>query len=268
MINRIKKIKVVRKLHEQFRICSVRIAVIKYKHWFDLINHFNIDITDQYTNFKLTTNYLKLATKALHAFQLKLIHRTFFYSLLKEDQKKEFKILDFGDSSGTHCRYIKKLYPYYGIKTLSVNIDQNAINRIKENGLDAINSEIQESWMFTNYDLAMSFQVFEHLENPIKALRDIKGITNRLIITVPYIKKSGIGIQDFNNINPENTHLFLLCPNDWGKLFRYTGWKVRHEEIYYQYPRRIPLLSWLLKKYWKWIDYEGFYGVILEKEIR
>ena len=144
----------------------------------------------------------------------------------------------------------------------------DAIDRIKENGLDAINSEIQESWMFTNYDLAMSFQVFEHLENPIKALRDIKGITNRLIITVPYIKKSGIGIQDFNNINPENTHLFLLCPNDWGKLFRYTGWKVRHEEIYYQYPRRIPLLSWLLKKYWKWIDYEGFYGVILEKEIR
>jgi len=269
MINKLKQIKAIRKLHDKFRSWSIRIAVKKYRGWFKLLDIWSIDITEQYTNLKMNSDYLKLNVRAMHAFQLKLIDQSILYFLLTEDVKKEIKILDFGDSSGAHCQYIKKLYPYYNIKTLSVNVDYEAVKKIKKKGLPAMQVMEEEDLnccLLQKRDMIMSFEVFEHLENPIKTLRDMAIISNKLILTVPYVKRSRVGIQDFKDINKENTHLFELCPEDWKKLFRYTGWEVKYEEIYYQYPRRIPLLSWLLKIYWMRFDYGGFYGVILKKE--
>uniref|UniRef100_A0A6M3XYL0 Putative methyltransferase n=1 Tax=viral metagenome TaxID=1070528 RepID=A0A6M3XYL0_9ZZZZ len=263
MIEKIKRLKAIRVLHDKLRMWSIKKGAKKYSSWLMLINIFDLDITDQYSNLKIDTEYLKLNVRAMHALQLKLIEKALSDLLCSYHG---INIMDFGDSSGTHCQYIKKMYPYYEIKTLSVNIDSRAIKRIKEKGLKAIVIEEEELWEIEYKDMVMSFQVLEHLENPIKVLQDLSTITNKLVLTVPYVKRSRIGIQNLKNTNPENTHLFELSPTDWKKLFSYSGWTVGSEEIYYQYPKGIPILSWVLKKYWQRYDFEGFYGIVLEKE--
>ncbi|MFH1309101.1 MAG: hypothetical protein ABIH85_00305, partial [Candidatus Omnitrophota bacterium] len=64
----------------------------------------------------------------------------------------------------------------------------------------------------------------------------------------------------------EEEHIFELNPKDWALLFLHSGWRVKYSEIYYQYPRKWPVLSWLWAKFWKLTDYEGFWGAILEKD--
>ena len=50
----------------------------------------------------------------------------------------------------------------------------------------------------------------------------------------------------------------------FSSLFKFSGWKVEKDLIYYQYPQKHPL--WLTKYIWKKLDFEGFFGVILSKD--
>ena len=47
----------------------------------------------------------------------------------------------------------------------------------------------------------------------------------------------------------------------------HAGWRIAHSEIYYQYPRKWPIISRLMAYYWRTLDYEGFWGAILEKDL-
>jgi len=92
------------------------------------------------------------------------------------------------------------------------------------------------------------------------------------VITVPYRRKSRVGLNYLRNevkkkVYAENVHIFELCPEDWTKLMLHSGWRVINNEICYQYPRKLPLLRKIFALYWEKIDYEGFWGVILEKDL-
>jgi len=95
--------------------------------------------------------------------------------------------------------------------------------------------------------------------------------TNIMIITVPYLKTSRVGLHRIRNkVNgkrsAEEEHIFELSPQDWTLLFLHAGWRVIHSQIHYQYPRRWPVISFALKLFWRYSDFEGFLGVILEKD--
>jgi len=68
------------------------------------------------------------------------------------------------------------------------------------------------------------------------------------------------------NVNPENTHIFELSPEDWRLIFRHSGWAIEAERIYLQYPKR-SLFSFLLKRYWRhYYPFVGFYGAVLKPD--
>ena len=82
-------------------------------------------------------------------------------------------------SSGTHTLYLKTLIKEFNIKALSVNLDQNAIKKIKDKGLEAIHSKAEDLDKYNiNPDLFMSFQTVEHLNSPINFLKSISQNTN------------------------------------------------------------------------------------------
>ena len=92
-----------------------------------------------------------------------------------------------------------------------------------------------------------------------------------MLITVPYLKKSRVGLYYIraNSVKPifaEEEHIFELSPEDWSLLFKHAGWKVVYSKIYYQYPRKIPILKSILAALWRSTDHEGFWGVVLEKD--
>ena len=68
----------------------------------------------------------------------------------------------------------------------------------------------------------------------------------------------------FTGLTPETTHIFELNPEDWKLLFKYCGYEIQKEAIYYQYPRKRLFTRWLWRWYWNKYDFEGFYGVVLK----
>ena len=122
-------------------------------------------------------------------------------------------------------------------------------------------------------DLFTSFQMVEHLHDPAIFFRRLskKSECNKILITVPYRRRSRVAIHYVRNkqkekMYAEDVHIFELSPGDWEVLFSHAGWRIKKSEIYYQYPRSIPVFSNLLRWYWANNDYEGFWGVLLEKD--
>jgi len=223
------------------------------------------DITFQYSCFNIETPYIYKKVRYQHAFQISLIDKVI----------NEFNnplIVDIGDSCGTHLQYLHGLYHDKGIKALSVNLDENAVKRIRSKGLEAIHSRAENLESYNvNADIFLCFETLEHLMDPCHFLYSLSSKTKAkyLIITVPFLRKSRVGLRYIRNSGnkkacAENTHIFELNPEDWKLIAKLSGWDIVEEDIYLQYPRK-SLLK-LTKIYWKKFDFEGFYGIVLKRD--
>jgi hypothetical protein len=229
------------------------------------------DISNQEESEKKEFNdYLELKRRSLQAFQCSLILRA-----IESQHPGSFTIVDIGDSAGTHMIYVKALTgERSSINTISVNLDPRAIEKIKAKGLDAVLCRAEDLELRdVKVDLFTSFQMVEHLHNPAIFFHRLAKRTDcrKMVVTVPYLMQSRVGLHHIRNklaekVYAEDEHIFELSPKDWGLLFLHAGWKVSDNRVYYQYPKRWPIIRNILGWYWRHIDYEGFWGVILEKD--
>lgn len=224
------------------------------------------NITDQYSSFKVDNPYLHTKVRNLHAFQVSLVK-------LAMDARKKAVIVDIGDSSGAHLKYITALYSSSkDISCLGVNIDQQAVDRIKARGLKAIKARAEELDKYDIHaDIFLCFETLEHLMDPIRFLYELSSKTKAeyLIITVPYVRSSRTGLYHIRRgerktVYAENTHIFEFCPEDWKLLMTHAGWSIYAEKIYTQYPIR-GIYSFM-RTYWQRFDFEGFFGVVLKRD--
>ena len=225
-----------------------------------------IDITNQYTQFEVKDRFRELKTRALHTFQVSIILKAL--KLLKDES--EPLIVDIGDSSGAHILYLKSILGK--IKSLSINLDPVAVEKIRSRGLEAIckrAEELESEDIHT--DVFLCFETLEHLTDPSRFLHTLSSSSDckSLVITVPYVRSSRMGLHTLRksqkvDIFAENTHIFELSPEDWKLLFMFSGWKVKYEQIYLQYPEKGMYSAF--KRYWAKHDFEGFYGVVLERD--
>lgn len=235
------------------------------------------DLSDQYSQpFDNYNEFIELKLRAQHAFQCKLMLRAIEPV---NDQKSNIKmaVVDIGDSAGTHMHYLeilsRKKYKL-NIDALSVNLDNRAIDKIKSKGRKALLCRAEELDLAENIALYTTFEMVEHLHNPAIFFYRLakKGTGKKMVITVPFVKRSRVGLSNLRNHNQEpyyaeDEHIFELNPDDWQLLVLHSGWRVIESNIYYQYPRHIPIISQLLSWYWKTFDFEGFWGAILEKDM-
>ena len=224
------------------------------------------DITEQYSTIKVEGPYMNTKVRAQHAFQISLVREVI-------GEFKEPVIVDVGDSSGTHLQYIRGLSsPGTGMKCLSVNIDEKAVEKVIRKGLQAIRARAEELHKYdVNANIFLCFEIFEHLSDPCLFLHRLSTMTkaNYLIMTVPYLRKSRIGLHHIRTgcsdpVSAESTHIFELSPEDWKLLVRHSGWDVIRERVYLQYPKR-GLLR-ITEPLWRRYDFEGFYGLILKRD--
>lgn len=224
------------------------------------------DISAQYSTFKIDSGYLESKVRNMHAFQVLFINKVM-------GEFRDPVIVDIGDSAGTHLRYIIGIHSRNkNIKTLSVNTDPNAVRKIKEKGLNAINAKAEDLGRFeVDADIFLCFETLEHLTDPCRFLYQLSSKTGAkyLIITVPYLRQSRVGLQHIRQgrretTNAERTHIYELSPGDWKLLARHSGWKVAEEKIYTQFPKK-GFFS-ITRPLWQKFDFEGFYGLILEKD--
>lgn len=237
------------------------------------------DLEGQYTTFRVAGRLLPVKVRAQHAFQIRLALRAAVLAAADVGPDGRVRIVDLGDSAGTHLTYLKALlaederFADRRLDYLGVNIDPAAVERIRARGLAAIHGRAEEvaAQGDVQADVVLCFEMLEHLTDPIRFLDALSrnGGCARLVVTVPYLRRSRVGLHHIRRgerfpVSPENTHLFELSSDDWKLVFAHSGWAVREEEIYLQYPRHLP---WrLLQLVWRLIDFEGFYGVILEPD--
>ena len=250
---------------------SLRMALREQDLWglYDQLGRLVPDLKKQYTSFDIDSDYLLLNVRGLHAFQIALVNDA-IRSPCGSD--KPTALVDIGDSAGTHIRYLQELHKDKELRCLSVNVDKEAVRRIREKGLEAILSRAEDlSSLGVDGGIFISFEMLEHLPNPILFLRNLSYHTScqALVITVPYVFRSRVGLHQIRKNmrkphNPENTHIFEFCPDDWRLLFRHAGWAIKSERVYLQYPKRS--MFRLMKVVWRRLDFEGFWGAILVRD--
>lgn len=227
------------------------------------------DISDQYSYCKIDTPDLALKIRLLHAFQIQMA----LQALDQIDPAQDpVQVVDIGDSAGAHLRYLKGLYRKRNLKCLSVNIDPAAVEKIRAGGSEAVVCRAEDlAKLGVQADLAMSFEMVEHLTHPIGFFRNLyeKTKIGFILLTVPYVRTSQAGLHyireaRLKKTTPEEVHVFELSPEDWKLLFKFTGWAVCFERIYRQYPSRG--LYRMLRGLWRRYDYEGFYGVLIRRD--
>lgn len=233
------------------------------------------DISNQESSTKDTySDYYELNRRGMHAFQCKLMFRVL--DNYHKNGSNKIKVVDIGDSAGTHMLYLKNfMKDRLIIDSLSVNLDPRAIKKIRDRGGKALLCRAEELDLGKQkVDLFVSFEMVEHLHDPSIFFRRLAKKSNgdKIVITVPYRRKSRVGLHHLGNeykkkVYAEDVHIFELCPEDWTKLMLHSGWRVVYKEIYYQYPRKWFLLSRIFARYWEKTDYEGFWGAILEKDL-
>lgn len=228
------------------------------------------DIRQQYTTHVLEKPYVFLKVRALHAFQISLVRKAL--ELLGVGANEPLTIVDIGDSAGTHLQYLEKLHGK--IRSLSVNLDSEAVLRIRSKGLEAIHARAEDLHKYNiSPDIFTSFETLEHLHAPLLLLQSLSKVRCRsLVVTVPYVAKSRVSLdyirqgRDEQRVAAESVHIFELSPDDWRLLFQFSGWRILHDQVYHQYPTRHPLC--VTKPIWKSLDFEGFYGAVLVPDQR
>lgn len=266
-----------RVMYEKKALRSIRKALIEQ----DLLSLYNRlcaivpDIRHQYSSFNIENEYYNTKVRGLHAFQISLVNDALI--LLKDElaNKSPITIVDVGDSAGTHSQYIRSIFQGQNIRCLSVNLDERAVKKIKDKGMEAVCMRAEELTAASiDADIFFSFQMLEHLMDPFKFLKRLSEKTNckAFVVTVPYLAQSRVGLHHIRlaqnrGVNAENTHIFELSPSDWKLIFRHCGWAVLAERLYLQYPKR-SLAATRLNEFWKRYDYEGFYGAVLVKDNR
>jgi len=259
-------------MYEKAAEFSIKLSLVenRFGRMIKKLRKIEPDISKQYSNQKEFNSYWEIKIRALHAFQCSLLLKT-----LKYFPKGRLTVVDIGDSAGTHMKYLKELgKDTYDIDTISVDLDPIAIEKIKFRGQKAVLCRAEDLDLAgTEVSLFTSFEMVEHLHDPALFFRRLakKSKCGKMLITVPYMRKSRVGLHNVrqglkNEVFAEGEHIFELNPADWKLLLLHSGWKITHEETYFQYPRTLLFISALLGFCWRKMDFEGFWGAILEKD--
>lgn len=229
------------------------------------LEHLVPHIDDQYSRFRVEGTYLETKVRLLHAFQVSLVERVI-------GEFADVTVVDIGDSSGTHLQYLRGLHPDIRVRCVSVNLDEKSIAKIRAKGLEAIHARAEELQRYhVTADIFLCFETMEHLMNPTEFLHELSSKTNAryLILTVPYVARSRVGMHHirYNRrelVSAEEVHIVEFCPDDLRLLVQHCGWKTLYDQVYLQYPRYHPMR--IMKPFWKRLDLEGFYGMILTRD--
>jgi|ETNmetMinimDraft_20_1059909.scaffolds.fasta_scaffold56165_2 SAM-dependent methyltransferase len=273
-------------LHPIFLKSIKRAAVEqKLKDYVSKLSFIVPDISNQYTIAKIEGLYAEVKSRTQQAFQMRLFERA-----IRLQSKKRMNIVDIGDSAGTHLIYIKDLCKDISFRTISVNLNKESVERIRAKGMEAIHCSAEDLDLGDeDIDMFVTFQMVEHLMNPCLFFRRlaVRGKSEYLVVTVPYRKRSSVGLWTYRPLiqalkenqqdlsaysdilsktkNAEDEHVFELSPIDWKLLMLFSGWRPIYDEVYLQYPRRHIL--YFTKPLWRKIDFEGFWGVILKRDL-
>lgn len=231
------------------------------------------DISDQYTegfDAGEYARYWEIKMRGLHAFQM----RCLLDVVEGLGSRKDLVVVDIGDSSGNHGRYLRALAPAGRVaRVVSVNLDPTAVEKVRRNGGEAVLCRAEELKLDHEPDLLTAFEMVGHLTDPTRFMHGLatRARGKRFLMTVPYTRRSRVSLQRIrgeelpDKLGAEGLSIFEFCPSDWLLLARFAGWRPIWTRRYLQYPRRSSLR--VTAPLWRRLDFEGFWGVLFERDL-
>ncbi len=230
----------------------------------DFSDHFTVPVVNEEVEARI---------RLLIAYEALFIAQTIEPLLMMSNGDHLPHYADIGDSDGS-VRLLLKEMGSDNIKTTGINLQTAAVEKMRRKGLDAMQADALDlTKQGISFDIVSVFETLEHLPDPIGFLKGIQNVVkHKLIISVPLIRKSRVGLAYTCNHWPENkkptvenTHIFELNPGDWKKIFCHSGWKIEDESNLLMFPPDT-LHRLILQPYWRILSFEGFWFVSLKKD--
>jgi len=188
-------------------------------------------------------------------------------------------------------RMILPLLPKEAIKILDTGCgDGYLVNQLRKKGLDAVGidlsnervsyarkrygnhfgvSSIYELKFEDNYfDLSIASEVIEHLEDPAKALKELKRISKKIILTFPYKEKL------IKEVCPHclkrfyrSGHIQYFDQERIEKLIKQNNLRIikTKKVAYYPFINFPFLIAWMINKILEILDKTTYIGILCEK---
>lgn len=158
------------------------------------------------------------------------------------------RVLDVGDPDGMFL----KLTVGGGI---SINILEPCVRQVQKRSGMAVQGSLEDLPIKSEaFDYVICCEVLEHLENPLRGLRELERVTKKKVfVSIPYVGATQIYPDNYEPDEPEpEHHVFEFSKEDFDKLLTHTNLKVSYYEILDIFPSVInPLNLFLLKNaYW------------------
>ena len=130
------------------------------------------NIGDQYStwNFETSNTYDVIKIRSIHAFQVEFTLAA-LKKLRSQSARNALSVVDIGDSSGTHTRYLQALCSELDmgeVEFLSVNLDSDAVERILAKGGRAIRVRAEDLHQAVGYQ---NTQIFTLRFKPLSTFR-------------------------------------------------------------------------------------------------
>lgn len=149
--------------------------------------------------------------------------------IIKKFSNKNDTILEIGSFTGNLLFELKK----QGIKAKGVELDPKAADVAKKRGLDIHTGDISTLEKNNKYDLILGIAIFEHIEEPLDFLADIKNhLSEKGILILQFPNKDSLNqkISKYSkhswDMYTEPGHLFFYGKKDTKRIFKKEGYKI------------------------------------------
>lgn len=126
-------------------------------------------------------------------------------------------LIEFGCATGAASSVLYK----FGWNVTATDVSKYAVERARKN-FDGISFKVQNMenpYIGTKFDVAVAFDVIEHLPNPEKGIRNVYNL----------LKEGGAAIfttpNNYPHVYNDPTHINVKKPNEWEKILKGVGFK-------------------------------------------
>lgn len=171
-------------------------------------------------------------------------------------------LLDIGATSDLLFRYFNK-------RGVGLNVSPQSVEYMKAHGIEAVVGDA-ESLQFEDksFDCLFCFQTLEHLENPVRALREfVRVMREKLFLTIPLVSRTKICGFETPLRGRHRWHTFEFSDSDFRKIVKRVGLRVARYVPIYPYGKARNFHQRLFVNRWgnhPW--FEGFSFYELEHE--
>lgn len=146
------------------------------------------------------------------------------------------KVIEFGCATGAASFLLRD----FGWDVTATDVSKYAVEKAKKNlkGIRFLVQDMEKSFRSEKFDLAVAFDVIEHLPHPEVGIRNVYNL----------LKEGGITIFSTPNAYPhvsnDPTHISVKPPKEWERILKKTGFK----NIYI---KQITLIPYFYRWHWR-----------------